>query len=183
MPRTVSAAAGTVCLLFLAGPLPATTLVPVTLDQVTHTADLIVVGRVVSSVGRMDESRGMIFTHTTLRVEQVIRGNGAPALRTDGTLEIVSPGGVDGESWTRVHGAPDPGPEGQEVVAFLYGERNDRYSNVVFWQGLFHLDGGTVRQTGEPAAAFLARVRELLLMKPAVEGGPGFPRPAREVQP
>jgi len=183
MPKTVFTAAGTLCLLVLSGPASATTLVPVTLEQIAQTAEVIVVGEVVSSAGRMDPSRGMIFTHTTLRVDQVLRGEGAPSLRSDGTVEIVAPGGVDGESWTRVHGAPDPGPEGQRVVAFLYGERDDRYSNVVFWQGLFHLDGGTVRQTGEPAAAFLARVGTFLLEKPAMEGGPGLARPAREARP
>ena len=153
--------------LVLAAPLSATMLLPVSLEEITQTADVIVRGVVIASEGRLDESRGMVFTHVTLRVDEVVQGN-----VTEATVEIVVPGGVDGLSWTEVHGAPEVGPKDQDVVAFLYGERGELMSNVVYWQGLYHVDGDSVRETQEPVNAFLGRVRGMLRGVPSDAGGP-----------
>jgi hypothetical protein len=150
----------------LALPVGATMLQPVSLEQLVERADLILHGTVLQSEGRLDERTGMVFTHFTVRVDEAILDSGRSS-----TVEVVVPGGVDGYRWTQVDGAPDLGADGQDVVLFLYGDRGERMSNIVFWQGLYHVDGGRVRQTGEPVANFLTRVRKML-PRPMDEGGP-----------
>lgn len=150
--------------LVCAVPAAATTLIPASLEEVASAADVVVRGQVVGAEGRLDRERGMVFTHVRIRTTEVLRGE-VP----EGIVEVVTPGGVDeaAAAWSRVRAAPDPGSPGQEIVVFLYGDRGERYSNVVFWQGLYHVDEGLVRETREPVGVFLQRVRELLPERPS----------------
>ena len=136
----------------------ATTLMQVSLEEVTDAADVIVAGTVIRSEGKYDPRFDLVFTHATIRVEEVLEGETG-----EQTVEVIVPGGVDGDLWTQVHGAPEPGDEGQQVIVFLYKNRGTNMSNVVFWQGLYHIDADRIRQTGEPAGQFLSRVKEIVL--------------------
>jgi hypothetical protein len=138
-----------------AAPAAATQLLPTSLEEMAAAADLVVVGRLVGGgKGRYDSHWGMILTHRTILVDEVLKGE-----LVGRAVPLVVPGGTDGEDWTEVVGAPEPGPPGTVVVAFLYAERGTKMSNVVFWQGLFHVEEGKVRENGRDAAAFLEEVR------------------------
>ena len=167
LPRTPARVTVLATLALLTGAAAqATMLLPVSLEEITERADLVVRGTVLSAEGRADERFGMVFTHVTVKVDEALQGS-----FPDGTVEVVVPGGIDGQRWSQVDGAPELGDRNQDVVLFLYGERGGRMSNVVFWQGLYHVDEGIVRQTGEPVGTFLRNVRTLL-RKPSDSGGP-----------
>jgi hypothetical protein len=143
-------------ILSLAVAADGTQLRPATLEQMWDAADVVVVGRVAGARGRLHARRPIVLTHATLVVEDVLKGE-----VKGGAVHLVVPGGTDGEVWTEVPGAPDTGPPGGRVLAFLYADEGDRLSNVVFWQGLYHIEGGRVRENGRDAAAFLEEVRGL----------------------
>jgi len=143
-------------LLLCAAAAGATMLLPATLDEMWEAADVVVVGKVVGGVGRMDGRHGIVRTHLTIVVEEVLKGE-----VKGNAVHLVVPGGTDGEAWTEVQGAPDPGPPGGRVIAFLYADSEERLSNVVAWQGLFHLEGEKIKENGRDAKEFLEQVRGL----------------------
>jgi hypothetical protein len=147
-----------------ATPASATQLLPATLEEMAAAADLVVIGRLVGEgQGRFDPHCGMVLTHATILVDEVLKGEVKGR-----AVPLVVPGGTDGVDWTQVPGAPEPGPPGTTVVAFLYADRGRKMSNVVFWQGLFHIDKERIVENGREAEAFLEEVRAALR---AIEGG------------
>ena len=154
-----------VCAVAAATPASATQLLPATREEMAGAADLVVVGRLGGGgEGRYDSRCGMVLTHATILVDEVLKGE-----MKGRAVPLVVPGGTDGVDWTEIPGAPEPGPPGATLVAFLYAERGRKMSNVVFWQGLFHIEGGKVLENARDAAAFLEEVRAAIL---ASDGGP-----------
>ena len=99
---------------------------PMTTDELTRSADVVVVGKVAGVKGTWDGSRSRIYTTVTLNVDQTLKGN-VPG----GTLTLLTPGGeVGGTGELYTHSAQFR--QDEDVVVFA---RRDR-------MGHFRVSGG-----------------------------------------
>src|SRR5680860_106244 len=102
---------GLLLLVVIAAPqAAATTVVPLSLDELVEAADSIAVVRVSSSAPR--EKAGEIETAADLRVLRILKGNAADARRA------LTPGGTLGGRTMVVPGAPELRP-GEKALLFL----------------------------------------------------------------
>lgn len=116
--------------LAVATPAPATTLAPLTTDQMTDASDTIIRGTVVSTWTMLDD-QGHVWTRANVRVDEALKG--APAA----TVTVESPGGV-------LNGVVYEVPlaarydEGEEVFLFLT-EKASRgvYGTVAMYGGKY----------------------------------------------
>ena len=99
---------------FIALPATATSLLPLSLEQLSTRADLIFYGRVISNEVKKDAQSGQIATFTSFEVIDLIKGT------ADNTHTIKQIGGFDKSSNTRlmIRGVPKF-ITGEEYVVFL----------------------------------------------------------------
>src|ERR1051326_1931357 len=115
----------------LASPLPATQFIPLSIDELTAKADLIVHGTVGSKTSARD-FQGRIFTRVELAVNEFWKG------RPSTNLNILLSGGILGEEAAVVPGQADY-EIGEEVVVFLALNPRGEPVTLGLAQGKFHL--------------------------------------------
>lgn len=106
----------------------ATTLAPLSTEQMVDASDAIVRGTVVD-VWAVAE-RGHINTHTRIAVSRVLKG------RASSAVEVVTPGGVLDSTLTEVQGAPRYGV-GEDVLVLLAARADGTYLNVSLGAGKY----------------------------------------------
>lgn len=112
----------------------AATVVPVSEDQLTDRADLIVHGTVVSSgTAYRTGSTVRVFTEVELEVHEVLKGAYAGSL-----LTLAMPGGVHGSHVVHVPGTPRFTP-GEQVCVFLAAMPDGLWTTLGISQGKFRL--------------------------------------------
>jgi len=84
--------------LFLAGPVRGTTLVRLSLDQLTQASSNVLLGHVVSQVSQWNAGHTEIVTFTTVSVDQNVKGN------TPSTIVVEQLGGAIGHLHVKVPG-------------------------------------------------------------------------------
>lgn len=102
----------------------ATVVVQQSFEQMTHTASMIVRGKVQSSTAQLVRDGKAIETFTTLEVTDVLKG---PAAKT---VVIRQPGGVVGRQGQAVAGVATFTP-GEDVIVFLSHPGDDAKANIV----------------------------------------------------
>ncbi|MFN7993985.1 MAG: hypothetical protein U0Q18_10305 [Bryobacteraceae bacterium] len=133
----------------LAGSVTATSVPRVSLQELTTTSGMIVHGRVESQSCGWDPEHRFIWTHTRIRIQDVVKGGPFT------TVTVSEPGGTADGLIMEVPGAVRF-TSGEEIVLFLR-DTPLHYWRVRGWtQGKFHF--------GSPAefTAFKSRVRRLL---------------------
>ena len=86
---------------------------PISLQQKTAKADLIVVGKVTDVQCRWDEPKTMIYTFVSVSIEETVKGQ-----PPNDEITIMVPGGMVGDMAVSVPGMPSFG-EGERVLLFL----------------------------------------------------------------
>jgi hypothetical protein len=174
VPTLVSAA-----VLALAVPARASLVTRMDTESLVRFSEVIVRGEV-ESVGVVADDRGSIETWVTLRIEESLKG-------ADGHSRIAFrlPGGLWRDRVTRVFGVPSF-EKGERVVVFAAPTRHGPLTVTGLFQGKFRIEeaakgaervvqdagdgaevaGGADHRT-EDLAAFLSRVRDLVLRHPA----------------
>lgn len=133
MIRTLLAGAALLTGLWLATaePAEATTLVPLTVEQMTDGADLVVRGTLVEVWAERDAARGHIFTRAQLEVSTVLKGQDVPR-----ALIIEQVGGVVANDFELVPLAARFSV-GEEAYFFLEELSPGHFSPVGMFQGKF----------------------------------------------
>jgi len=109
---------------------PATTLLRLSLERMTHSARAIVRARCVANASGWDA--GEIWTFTTFEVQETWKGSPPPQL----TVRLL--GGRVGQVTSSVSGVPRFGP-GEEVVLFLEPTARGDFSVVGWEEGTFRV--------------------------------------------
>jgi hypothetical protein len=110
--------------------LPATTLMRMSVSDLTRAAHLIVRARCMTNSARWDS--GEIWTFTTLEVEEIWKGSAPDEI----TIRLL--GGESGNLKSSVSGVPRFEP-GEELVLFLEQTRAGDFSVVSWVQGTFRI--------------------------------------------
>ena len=161
---TRCAAAATLVLTLTAGVVRAMTLVPMTTADMVDAADWVVRGTVESVTTGWNESGTMVYTWTTIRVDECY---GPPAKEMPAQLVICQPGGRVGDRVCVVPGLPRY-RDGEDVIVFLErrtapqaAKHAAEYMAVGAVQGKFTVtkDGLAVRNVDEAAFVTDAKVR------------------------
>ncbi|MBE9563856.1 MAG: hypothetical protein IMF17_01325 [Proteobacteria bacterium] len=99
---------------FAISTVSATSLLPISLEQLSTRASLIFYGTVVSNEVRKDDTNKRIATFTTFKIAELIKGDAGS------THTIKQIGGIHAESKTRllIHGVPEF-QTGKDYVVFL----------------------------------------------------------------
>lgn len=103
--------------LLMAEPAAATTIAPLSVEQITDASDLVVRGTVAELRVEMDE-HGHVVTYADIEVAEGLKG----LVAQGDFLTIEAPGGVLDGAATNVDGAPRFS-EGEDVVLFLASKR------------------------------------------------------------
>lgn len=117
---------------------------PLSIEELTTQADLVVYGKVIRRSCQQDEA-GRIFTRVELEVKEVWKGR-----HSGPHLTLVHGGGVLGERRTVVTGQADYAV-GEEVVVFLIFNARGEGVTIGLRQGKFHVESH--ESGGEPIAA------------------------------
>ncbi|MGA2609102.1 MAG: hypothetical protein ABSH01_16800 [Terriglobia bacterium] len=113
-------------------PARATTMVSMSMEQLTQASSDIVQARVVNQVSEWNATHTQIVTITTLEVSQTLKGN-APS-----TVQIRQLGGTVGNMTVSVPGDVAFRPQG-EYVLFLEPADGSNYDVVGMTQGAYHV--------------------------------------------
>jgi hypothetical protein len=141
----------------MAGSVWATTMIKVSLEELTWKADQIVVGTAQESWSQWDDAGEHIFTYTRFTVDQVIKGD-----TSEREVTVKTPGGeLDG---TRMEVPSSPNlKSGGKYILFLYDNADNYESNVVGWQqGRYTIDSGLIVENGRSVDDFIGRIRAIL---------------------
>lgn len=127
-PIGVLAALGAAMMLFATKNAAATTVVPLTTDDLAHISDAIVVGHVEAVSMRSEplapgRTSLVVRTHTTVVVDEVWKGD----VRNGDELDVLEFGGVQGTHVVEMEGAPGY-KVGEKVVLFLAPDRDFPHS-------------------------------------------------------
>jgi hypothetical protein len=122
--------------LAVASPVLAAQAVAASVEELARASDLVVRGRVVSTVARWSEGR--IYTYAEIEVVSSVRG------KAQGRVIAVTPGGVVGDLGQRVDGAATF-IKGEEVVLFLERPDGGKYRVSGLGQGKFAVQGKQAR--------------------------------------
>lgn len=141
-------------LLVCCQPAAATSVLPLSLQQMADVAEVIFHGKTISNEVRLDEASGRVATYTRFEVIEVIKGT----VETTHTIKQIG-GQLPGSQYRQViHGVPRFGV-GQEYVVFLPKASSLGFSSPIgLSQGKFdiHRQGGeTTVSNGRPLAAML----------------------------
>ena len=120
---------------------------PLTVDELTRKADLIVQGTVLDKTSLRDDE-GRIYTRVNICVSEVWKG-ALPTNASPNALTIVQGGGTVGDVREEVSGNVQYEP-GEEFVAFLVLNPRDEPVTIGLAQGKFHV--WRDQQTGEKFA-------------------------------
>jgi hypothetical protein len=121
-----------------------TTLMRMSVAQMSRTAQVIIRGRCVANETTWEA--GEIWTSTTFQVEEVWGGVSVRAVGASQSIRVRLLGGTLGDVTSRVSGIPRF-QQGEEVVLFLERTRRGDFSVVSWQQGTFRVRRD--RQTGE----------------------------------
>lgn len=166
--------------LLLAAPLGAVIMRALSLNELVEGSDRIVLATVISNESRWNDEHTRIYTYTTIRVEEYLKGSGS----VGETLVVRTLGGAVGEMGLHVEGAPVFRPNDKEVI-FLSSITGRPEFSVTGWnQGRFKvlthpetgqervvrtLPGTRVVQTqGESTGSELRAIRTLDDLRTAV---------------
>ncbi|MEK7674403.1 MAG: hypothetical protein AAB676_01040 [Verrucomicrobiota bacterium] len=119
-------------LLWLAYSLAAAVMIPLSIEELTGQAQLVLHGQVLSKSCQRDPT-GRIYTKVDLQVAEVWKGNLAAS-----RLTVVHGGGILGEERVVVSGQVDY-QIGEEIVAFLLFNPRGEAVTVGLAQGKFHV--------------------------------------------
>ncbi len=111
----------------------ATTLVRLSLEQLSMASSSIVQARVVSQESRWNAEHTRIFTYTKLAVSQSFKGSAAS------TVEIVQPGGAVGNLRVRVPGSAALRPDTEYILFLEPSKQNSNYVVVGMSQGAYRV--------------------------------------------
>jgi hypothetical protein len=127
----------------LAGSGRAATLRAMKLDEMTHRADVIFVGTVLSRVSAWNPQHTRIYTYTTFQVEDELKGH------TGGSIVVVTLGGAVGGIGMRVPGMPVFRPREKHLLFVKRGRVTGNHHVVGWAQGDFrvHKDAHSGRET------------------------------------
>jgi hypothetical protein len=129
----------------LAGSARATSIVPMTVEQIASASDVIVDGELIEVHSRFVGKR--ILTFATLRVDRVLKGEvvAAPA-GASRTVTFAALGGVVGSVGQKVPGSPIPVLHARYLLALSKAEGPESARHIIgFSQGMWRVDGeGTV---------------------------------------
>ncbi len=120
------------CLMALSAA-KATTMVSMSLEQLTQASSKIVQGQVVSQVSRWNDDHTQILTITTVEVSQVLKGNAAS------TVEIEQLGGTVGNRRVFVAGDVSLRPQSEYVLFLEPATDASRFRVVGMTQGAYRL--------------------------------------------
>jgi hypothetical protein len=112
-------------------PAQATVVVPMADEVLTEQADAIVIGRVATLESHWDSRTGQIFTHITLSVEEVLKGD-----VSEGPLTLKQPGGSVGDLHSWIDGSPEF-TQGEKVLVFLTVDAEGAFRVAQLYQGKF----------------------------------------------
>ena len=170
-----------VSLLALAGPLTATMVPRMSLEEITERSERIVHGRCLRTWSAWDAERQFIWTHAEIQVADTLKGS------RSATVVVSEIGGIVGDVGLMVDGMPRYQP-GEEVVVFLFRVPNGLWRSRGVGQGKYEIRGGRVRADlsgialvepagvtitavpsldGATIAEFKSRIRGLLATRPA----------------
>jgi hypothetical protein len=114
-------------------PARASTLVSMSLDQLTQASSDIVQAQVVNHVSRWNDSHTQVLTITTAAVLQVFKGNASS------TVEIEQLGGTVGNMHVFVPGEITLQPQGEYVLFLEPAPASSRYRLVGMTQGAYRI--------------------------------------------
>jgi hypothetical protein len=114
-------------------PARATTLVSMSLEQITQASSDIVQAHVVNQVSRWNDAHTQVLTITTMAVSQAFKGN-APS-----TVEIEQLGGTVGNMRVFVPGDITFQPQGEYVLFLEPAPESSRYRLVGMTQGAYRV--------------------------------------------
>lgn len=119
----------------------ASTLVSMSLDQLTQASSDIIQAQVVNQVSRWNDSHTQVLTITTVAVSQVFKGNASS------TVEIEQLGGTVGNMHVFVPGEITFQPQGEYVLFLEPAPASSRYRLVGMTQGAYriYLDATTLQ--------------------------------------
>jgi hypothetical protein len=146
---------GVITYILVIAPIAATTLVPMSFDELTAEASVVVHGHVIDAHGVWNPERRAIETLVTIQPLETFKGSIA------GDVTLTVPGGDVGRYRYVVVGAP-AFAIGDEVVLFLRTATASRPFIVGFNQGVFRVtrdQANMARVRGVPLAQFAANVR------------------------
>lgn len=103
---------GALLAVLLAGPAPATTVAPISLEELARRASLVVEARALEQWSRWDEQQGLIYTYTRFAVSRSLKG------RAPSSIVVRQMGGTVGPYTQKVSGVR-PWLPGEESVLFL----------------------------------------------------------------
>jgi len=141
-------------LLVCCQPAVATSVLPLSLQQMADVAEVIFHGKTISNEVRLDEASGRVATYTRFEVIEVIKGT----VETTHTIKQIG-GQLPGSQYRQViHGVPRFGV-GQEYVVFLPKASSLGFSSPIgLSQGKFDIrkrNGNTLVSNGRSLAALM----------------------------
>lgn len=125
---------------FLLAALPAAgaQAVAVSVEELARASDVVLRGSVVSATPRRSEDRRRVLTWFAVRTAATLRGS-APAL-----VQVVVPGGVEGDLGQRMDAAPTLAV-GEDVIVFLSRAGPEAFHVTGLAQGKFAVAGAAAR--------------------------------------
>jgi hypothetical protein len=131
---------------------------PITLQEKTANADLIVVGKVTDVQCRWDEPKTLIHTYVSVSIEEIVKGQSP-----NDKITITMPGGEVGNLIAAMPGMPSF-RKGERVLLFLI---RDRYSDDLYLVHGVHgkdsiMPDNRMRSTGKTLPEFLNEIRQCI---------------------
>lgn len=147
-------------LILPAGPLQATSAIPLTVEDLVANSTTIVHGTVLSTRSHWNEDRSLIVTDVTLRVTSLLRGPAA------GEIVITQPGGSVGKLGVEIPGA-SAFRAGEETVLFARVDGQGNLQPTGLDQGRFPVttDARTGKRVVRGLAVFESRVDGVVTFK------------------
>jgi len=140
-------------ILMLCSNAGATTLLKMSLDEITNNANEIVLGTVQGSSYQWDLDNSQIYTYSKINVEKVIKGNAETK-----EITVKTPGGEIDKVIMEVPGSPEL-KQGQKCIVFLYNADPRYLSNLVgFTQGKFTVVDNVVQENGKTVEEFINEI-------------------------
>jgi hypothetical protein len=127
-------------------------------DVLSRTATLIIVGNVQSINYEWDEEWGLIFTIVKVDVEKFVKGE-HEYLKNE--IEIMFPGGELGGRKLSVDGTPNFSV-GEKVIAFLEPEIKNRYRVAGWFQGKNRIINNIVTERNIELKKFIEIIKSFI---------------------
>lgn len=128
-------ALGVLCLIVpLSGYAGPTAGRPMSVEELTKGADVVVIGEVLSTQSEWDPTGRVILTRVDMHVEELLKGS-----PTGQRLSFQQLGGQVGDTVSVVAGSPSFS-RGERVLLFLSRRRDGRFDVENFFQGKFSLE-------------------------------------------